>query len=154
MKSSSINNLNYNSLCYICLEHNNINSISPCMCNNHIHIECLLHWINTKKNLNCEICKSKYNLSSHSYNNYINSYIDDFTDINFEIDTNNNDRNIYNNLVNNNNNLVNNTNNNLVNNNNNIFNYHEDEPIDICTNRVGLVCVIIIIIIAIVGVIS
>ena len=60
----------------------------------------LLDQLIQKKYDECEICKLKYRLLSDSYNNYINTYIDNFIVINFDIDTTSNDRNIYNNLIN------------------------------------------------------
>tara|TARA_B100000401_G_C52792534_1_gene714159 strand:+ start:836 stop:1222 length:387 start_codon:yes stop_codon:yes gene_type:complete len=117
-----------NSQCYICFENNNDNSVSPCKCNHSVHIECLLDWINTKKKFDCEICKSKYRLSSDSYNNYINNYIDNFTVINFDIDTNNTDRNVYNNLIN-------------IDNNQN--------PVDILSNKIASLCIIFIMLIGV-----
>ena len=120
--------LDSNSLCYICFENNNDNSVSPCKCNHSVHIECLLDWINTKKKFDCEICKSKYKLSSDKYNNYINNYIDNFTVINFDIDTTNTDRNVYNNLIN-------------IDNNQN--------PVDILSNKIAALCIIFVMLIGI-----
>lgn len=125
--------LDCNSLCYICFENNNENSVSPCNCNHSVHIECLLDWINTKKKFDCEICKSKYKLSSDKYNNYINNYIDNFTVINFDIDTTNNDRNVYNDLID---------------------NQNTDNPVDILANKIAALCIITIALFGVFSVIS
>jgi len=138
MSSIPDNNQNSNSLCYICLENTNDNSISPCKCNHKTHIKCLLNWISIKKHFYCEICKSKYDLSPDSYNNYIDSYIDDITIINLEHDTNNIDRNIYNNLIYTHNNH----------NNHNNYNNYNIHHVDNCFNKIAALCIVFIIICA------
>ena len=51
--------------CRICYDDTNRNSmISPCNCSGsmkYVHKQCLLSWVNTTHNVNCDVCNVQYN---------------------------------------------------------------------------------------------
>ena len=52
-----------NNVCRICYMNNNLTKFCDCKGSiEYMHRECLLKWIKRSKSLNCELCKSKYNI--------------------------------------------------------------------------------------------
>lgn len=97
----NISNIN---LCTICLENNDNPLIFPCNCKNPIHIDCLIKWISYKKKTNCEICKIEYKIPNDILRECLeNCDIEEQISNNYQI-SNNNERNIYDELINENNN--------------------------------------------------
>ena len=62
-------------ICIICLEEldNDKIFIQPCNCKNKVHADCLLTWIQHKNSIECEICKSDYEIPEYIINNFINN---------------------------------------------------------------------------------
>ena len=61
--SSSDSESNDDEICIICLEKTDkTDSIKACNCSSSYHVKCLLTWISYKDKLECEICKTIYNI--------------------------------------------------------------------------------------------
>ena len=64
-------NMNNTLICPICLEELQTEFINACDCKNPYHNDCLLTWIDYKQSIECEICKSYYNIPNHILLKYI-----------------------------------------------------------------------------------
>ena len=85
-------------ICFICYQPDNELSFQPCLCNHSVHIDCLMNWIMTKNQFTCEICLDDYKISKDKYKNFIETFNEKLTDINYlQNNIENSDR--YNNLI-------------------------------------------------------
>ena len=78
--NTTSSNSSENDICFICLEHNDNTSITPCNCKTSVHYACILNWINHKSNVFCELCNEQYTI--HNIYNNENNNVDIYDNIN------------------------------------------------------------------------